>query len=285
MNRWWSISAAVFCTFRARVICSRRPENICKFSSIIFAISPRPTHGGGAKLSEMNRGKLGPILPRLRQEMPPNDDDWTRRKFPQFRPLFAAIESDIDFDIIPWRSKWKELTARSQSGDSGNCFDSARFIMVFPIYSLVFVSPAPVPIATSSKNSISFRKWKLHPPRRVSIKVESRENGNSKNRKYLGGNNKSASGETQILGVWKDGVRWRPSGGRRCGRWLKSRPDSLLAEAPTGWQGGVGQARDPGSHEARMRGRQLNLLDSSKTIPIIICLFILISHLQVSKSF
>ena len=63
------------------------------------------------------------------------------------------------------------------------CFPLTNLIHCFSVFSsilegaLSYLSPW---IATSSKNSISFRKWKLHHLRRVSIKLEGRRNGNVK---------------------------------------------------------------------------------------------------------
>ena len=128
------------------------------------------------------------ICSLLPQEPAPNDDDWAAAKFPPFWPLFAAIPSTLILTLPPaclWDPTTERKVIRRQSflllllsfpllTNLIHCFSVFSSILVA---ALSYLSPW---IATSSKNSISFRKWKLHHLRRVSIKLEGRRNGNVK---------------------------------------------------------------------------------------------------------
>ena len=126
------------------------------------------------------------ICTLLPQEPAPNDDDWAAPKFPPFWPLFAAIPSTLIL-TLPLACLWDPTTERkvirrqsflvlllSFATNLIHCFSVFSSILVA---ALSYLSPR---IATSSKNSISFRKWKLHHLRCVSIKLEGRRNGNVK---------------------------------------------------------------------------------------------------------
>ena len=153
------------------------------------------------KVSEMNRDKLASQRPTkakqrkvaictlLPQEPAPNDDDWAAPKFPPFRPLFAAIPSTLILTLPPrppacetkqLKEKWYDYRV---SLFCFFCFPLTNLIHCFSVFSSILVAALSYlspPIATSSKNSISFRKWKLHHLRCVSIKLEGRRNGNVK---------------------------------------------------------------------------------------------------------
>ena len=191
------------------------------------------------------------ICSLLPQEPAPNDDDWAAAKFPPFWPLFAAIPSTLILTLPPaclWDPTTERKVIRRQSflllllsfpllTNLIHCFSVFSSILVA---ALSYLSPW---IATSSKNSISFRKWKLHHLRCVSIKLEGRRNGNvkienlgweiqntrgrisfqmAKGNWYLSVDEKCVS----VRKYWCGG--FLAGGVAACGRWLKNSLTTLI---------------------------------------------------------
>ena len=160
------------------------------------------------KVSEMNRDKLVSHFDRptdqARQSKEKKSGNLhliaarTRAKWwwlspaeiPAISAAFCGNSVYIDFDITtppaceiqPLKEKWYWLHRFSLF-----CFflfpPSQIWFIVSQsshLFWWVLYLTSPPWIATSSKNSISFRKWKLHHLRRVSIKLEGRRNGNVK---------------------------------------------------------------------------------------------------------
>ena len=106
-------------------------------------------------------------------------------KFPPFRPLFAAIRSTLILTLPPACVPvclWDQTTEREWYDFTLFLFLAQNLIHCFSVFSSilaqVYLTFPFESSATSSKISISLRKWKLHHLRRVSIKLEGRRNGN-----------------------------------------------------------------------------------------------------------
>ena len=108
-------------------------------------------------------------------------------KFPPFRPLFAAIRSTLILTLPPAcvsACGTKQLKESDMTSLTLFLFLAQNLIHCFSVFSSilaqVYLTFPFESSATSSKISISLRKWKLHHLRRVSIKLEGRRNGNVK---------------------------------------------------------------------------------------------------------
>ena len=181
---------------------------VCRFWAWLLVVVP-PTHWRSSKVSEMNCDKparwsggpttlqskekqrkveLEAICTLLPQETPPNDDDWAPRRnsrhFGRFLRQFGLhwfwhYPPPACAPVGPnnWkRVIWLHFTLFP------NLFLAQNLIHCFSVFSSilaqVYLTFPFESSATSSKISISLRKWKLHHLRRVSIKLEGRRNGN-----------------------------------------------------------------------------------------------------------
>ena len=114
-------------------------------------------------------------------------DKWWWLSCAEIPAILASFCGDpvyIDFDITPRPPASGEIQQMKSDTTTESLFFplSQIWFIVFQFSHLFRCSILPLlpPIAASSKNSISFRKWKLHHLRRVSIKLEGRRNGNVK---------------------------------------------------------------------------------------------------------
>ena len=177
---------------------------VFRFSAWLLVVV-LPTHWRWSKVSEMNcdkparwrtnnsakqrKAKKSWVGGNLHLIAARNTAKWwwlsSAAKFPPFRPLFAAIRSTLILTLppacVPARL-WDQTTEREWYDFTLFLFLAQNLIHCFSVFSSilaqVYLTFPFESSATSSKISISLRKWKLHHLRRVSIKLEGRRNGN-----------------------------------------------------------------------------------------------------------
>ena len=109
-----------------------------------------------------------------------------RGEIPAISAAFCGNSVYIDFDITPrlraCACGTKQLKESDMTSLTLFLFLAQNLIHCFSVFSSilaqVYLTFPFESSATSSKISISLRKWKLHHLRRVSIKLEGRRNGN-----------------------------------------------------------------------------------------------------------
>ena len=177
---------------------------VCRFWAWLLVVVP-PTHWRSSKVSEMNcdkparwrtnnsakqrKAKKSWVGGNLHLIAARNTAKWwwlsSAAKFPPFRPLFAAIRSTLILTLPPACVRacgTKQLKESDMTSLTLFLFLAQNLIHCFSVFSSilaqVYLTFPFESSATSSKISISLRKWKLHHLRRVSIKLEGRRNGN-----------------------------------------------------------------------------------------------------------
>ena len=199
----WRISPQSSCSFDHLIFSSylnlwfwASKEIICNFTQHWYQLL---THCQCGKVSEMNWDKLVSHQPTVQSKEKWQSAPYCRKNQRQMMMIEPRRNSrHFGRFLRQFRLHWfwhspppacetQQLKEKWYDGRvSLFCFflwPLTNLIHCFSVFSSILVAalsyPSP-PIATSSKNSISFRKWKLHHLRCVSIKLEGRRNGNVK---------------------------------------------------------------------------------------------------------